>query len=149
MAFTNDQILMRQRKNILFSCDHEHQLFCAVLVSRNNRYVSCVTPAGTSNELDVQHEWEENTHTHTHCYLSVYYIQYCTYALLCDDHLRGMAKAPVSLLDSRYLIPGKSRRRRRKRAERVRGSGRQESIINLYSPSVVVVGSGGGPNYCL
>ena len=24
---------------------------------------SCVTPAGTSNELDVQNEWEE-THTH-------------------------------------------------------------------------------------
>ena len=26
---------------------------------------SCVTPAGTSNELDVQNEWEENPHTHT------------------------------------------------------------------------------------
>ena len=25
---------------------------------------SCVTPAGTSNELDVQNKWEENT-THT------------------------------------------------------------------------------------
>ena len=25
---------------------------------------SCVTPAGTSNEL-VQNEWEENTHIHT------------------------------------------------------------------------------------
>ena len=24
---------------------------------------SCVTPAGTSNELDVQNEWEENKHT--------------------------------------------------------------------------------------
>ena len=24
---------------------------------------SCVTPAGTSNELDVQNGWEENTHT--------------------------------------------------------------------------------------
>ena len=24
---------------------------------------SCVTPAGTSNELKVQNEWEENTHT--------------------------------------------------------------------------------------
>ena len=23
---------------------------------------SCATPAGTSNELDVQNEWEENTH---------------------------------------------------------------------------------------
>ena len=27
----------------------------------------CVTPAGTSNELDVQNGWEENTNTtHTH-----------------------------------------------------------------------------------
>ena len=25
---------------------------------------SCMTPAGTSNELDVQNEWEENTHTY-------------------------------------------------------------------------------------
>ena len=25
-----------------------------------------MTPAGTSNELDVQNEWEENTHTNTH-----------------------------------------------------------------------------------
>ena len=25
-----------------------------------------MTPAGTSNELDVQNEWEENTHKHTH-----------------------------------------------------------------------------------
>ena len=25
-----------------------------------------MTPAGTSNELDVQNEWEENTHAHTH-----------------------------------------------------------------------------------
>ena len=24
-----------------------------------------MTPAGTSDELDVQNEWEENTHTHT------------------------------------------------------------------------------------
>ena len=24
-----------------------------------------MTPAGTSNELDVQNEWEENTHTHS------------------------------------------------------------------------------------
>ena len=26
---------------------------------------SCVTPAGTSNELDVQNEWEENIHAHS------------------------------------------------------------------------------------
>ena len=25
-----------------------------------------MTPAGTPNELDVQNEWEENTHTHIH-----------------------------------------------------------------------------------
>ena len=25
---------------------------------------SCVAPAGTSNELDVQNKWEENTQTH-------------------------------------------------------------------------------------
>ena len=31
---------------------------------------SCVTPAGTSNELDVQNGWEENTHTHTHVIFS-------------------------------------------------------------------------------
>ena len=29
----------------------------------------CVTPAGTSNELDVQNRWEENTHTHTHTHM--------------------------------------------------------------------------------
>ena len=31
-----------------------------------NTEVHGVTPAGTSNELDVQNGWEENTHTHTH-----------------------------------------------------------------------------------
>ena len=25
---------------------------------------SCVTPAGSSNEFDVQNKWEEKTHTH-------------------------------------------------------------------------------------
>ena len=29
---------------------------------------SCVTPAGTSNEFDVQNEWEENTQ-HTHIFV--------------------------------------------------------------------------------
>ena len=29
---------------------------------------SCVTPAGTSNELDVQNVWEEIIHTHTHIF---------------------------------------------------------------------------------
>ena len=31
---------------------------------------SCVTPAGTSNDVDVQNEWEENTHTHVGKYLA-------------------------------------------------------------------------------
>ena len=31
---------------------------------RNVDDKSCVTQAGTSNELDVQNKWEENTHTH-------------------------------------------------------------------------------------
>ena len=30
---------------------------------------SCVSPAGTSNELDVQNEWEENTHDTVHVVL--------------------------------------------------------------------------------
>ena len=30
-------------------------------VANPTRPSSCVTPAGTSNELDVQNEWEENT----------------------------------------------------------------------------------------
>ena len=29
-----------------------------------------MTPAGTSNEHDVQNEWEENTHTHTYAGIS-------------------------------------------------------------------------------
>ena len=31
---------------------------------------SCVTPAGTS--IEVQNEWEENTHTHTHKYTYIH-----------------------------------------------------------------------------
>ena len=30
-----------------------------------------MTPAGTSNELDVQNEWEDNTHTHTRLELAL------------------------------------------------------------------------------
>ena len=30
-----------------------------------------MTPAGTSNELDVQNGWEENTHTHISCRESI------------------------------------------------------------------------------
>ena len=31
-----------------------------------------MTPAGTSNDLDVQNEWEENTHTHCSIYLVIH-----------------------------------------------------------------------------
>ena len=40
---------------------------------------SCMTPAGTSNELDVQNEWDENTHTrniHIRCGKSVEFLDY-------------------------------------------------------------------------
>ena len=40
-----------------------------------------MTPAGTSNELDVQNEWEENTHTHGKLGLQLSYrrvTEYCT-----------------------------------------------------------------------
>ena len=35
-----------------------------------------MTPAGTSNELDLQNEWEKNTHTHSRLKYTVYGIQY-------------------------------------------------------------------------
>ena len=38
---------------------------------------SRVTPAGTSNELDVQNEWEENTHTH--CMYCIQFFWPCCY----------------------------------------------------------------------
>ena len=38
---------------------------------------SCVTPAGTSNELGVQNKWEENTHTHTHTHFKRRGISIC------------------------------------------------------------------------
>ena len=37
-----------------------------------------MTPAGTSNELDVQNEWEENTHTHNTLYVLVSLHGKCT-----------------------------------------------------------------------
>ena len=40
---------------------------------------SCVTPAGTSNELDVQNGWEENTHT---LYYTVQYYTIQTFSSL-------------------------------------------------------------------
>ena len=41
-----------------------------------------MTPAGTSNELDVQNEWEENTHTHSEYYVP-WYVQpfFCIFVI--------------------------------------------------------------------
>ena len=39
-----------------------------------------MTPAGTSNEFDVQNGWEENTHTHTHIAVQ----QYIQYTMVCS-----------------------------------------------------------------
>ena len=36
---------------------------CNTFIVRCFCTCSCVAPAGTSNELDVQNEWEEKTHT--------------------------------------------------------------------------------------
>ena len=55
---------------------------------------SCVTPAGTSNELDVQNEWEENTHTHNP--LDAY-----LYGILSVAHRKSKSKSrPDQLVDS-------------------------------------------------
>ena len=58
---------------------------------------SCVTPAGTSNELDVQNEWEENTHTHNgNTQLNVFVcsclVLICTYSR--RDTSKAAAKPP-------------------------------------------------------
>ena len=39
-----------------------------------DKYISCATPAGTSNELDVQNGWEENTYTYCGTTDSIDYI---------------------------------------------------------------------------
>ena len=57
---------------------------------RNIELSSCVTPAGTSNELDVQNGWEENTHTHIEMLYryeviilrSIRYVQHADFILL-------------------------------------------------------------------
>ena len=48
-----------------FSSILQHARFVPIIVDRRKKVdeKSCVTPAGTSNELDVQNEWEENTQT--------------------------------------------------------------------------------------
>ena len=46
------------------SLDFTGDLHCFHCIKNPVWPSSCVTPAGTSNELDVQNGWEENTHTH-------------------------------------------------------------------------------------
>ena len=54
---------------------------------------SCVTLAGTSNELDVQNEWEENTqHTNTCSYIcSPLWSHFWPFMPVFVDYARGMA----------------------------------------------------------
>ena len=46
-----------------------------------------MTPAGTSNELDVQNEWEENTHTHTCLFFYLVTTGCFFYISLCDNSI--------------------------------------------------------------
>ena len=47
---------------------------------------SCVTPAGMSNELDVQNRWEENTHI-VYCMYILYVVQKSVLVGYCCFHL--------------------------------------------------------------
>ena len=53
-----------------------------------------MTPAGTSNELDVQNEWEENTHTHTRTSTPLYssinrlYAQNSVFEIVHDESVK-------------------------------------------------------------
>ena len=46
---------------------------------------SCVTPAGTSTELDVQNEWEENTTT-KHKWRVHEHLFFCSYVARCSPN---------------------------------------------------------------
>ena len=59
-----------------------------------------MTPVGTSNELDVQNEWEENTHTHTHTIKKVS-IRLSIYA--CHPFSRGQANFPIFSVSFQFL----------------------------------------------
>ena len=58
-----------------------------------------MTPAGTSNELDVQNEWEENTHNTYFKEKSDALQQYIQYTILCS-HV-----GPNSVLFAKSLVP--------------------------------------------
>ena len=54
-----------------------------------------MTPAGTFNELDVQHEWEENTHhTHTRTHTRTFSCD----CMLWDDRRGRLTGQPLGLL---------------------------------------------------
>ena len=54
-----------------------------------------MTPAGTSNELDVQNEWEENTHTHLPLKV-LYTILYCSILLVSSNTSNRLLYSTVS-----------------------------------------------------
>ena len=59
---------------------------------------SCVTPAGTS--IEVQNEWEENTHTHTHAHIDGVFLS-CDHGLdldisvLCENQSTSQSINPI------------------------------------------------------
>ena len=72
---SRDQILRHARGqgNVHFPCSADHEqdwqpypVDPYSAICDDHTYIhTCVTPAGTSNELDVQNEWEENTQNTT------------------------------------------------------------------------------------
>ena len=73
-----------------------------------------MVPAGTSNELDVQNKWEENTHTHTRCqtfylmffgYTAQQGIPYGTKATRLGTKLNSKSDRWTSLIGQRPLLP--------------------------------------------
>ena len=82
-----------------------------------------MTPAGTSNELDVQNGWEENTHTHTrNCtsgssQMTAYVIAFVTH---------GFGMIVISPLTSRGIT-----------CEEVICSSEQEACIHRHDARVI------------
>ena len=62
-----------------------------------------MTPAGMSNELDVQNGWEENTHTHTissyceTCYIFILILVHCKTSNRCSWRRRRRSNHSVSV----------------------------------------------------
>ena len=70
-----------------------------------------MTPAGTSNELDAQNEWEENTHTHILLYNSIYSTRF--YVVMWHQNLYFLQNLLIPLL----LFTNKERSSSKKRME--------------------------------